>query len=94
MFISARLTTVLAGIVVATAATFAAAESASAQTIVTIQQISNNRYVDAHEHAGEDYRVVTRPAQNNDTQHWIMTQVAGADLHVPTSQQRPLPGCA
>ena len=76
MFAAPRMKAVFAGIVLATASVFAA-ESASAQTIVTIQQVSNNRYVDAHEHAGEDFRVVTRPAQNNDTQRWIMTQVSG-----------------
>jgi len=77
MTISSRLKTALTGVVLATVTVFAAAESASAQTIVTIQQVSNNRYVDAHEHAGEDFRVVTRTAQNNDTQRWIMTNVAG-----------------
>jgi hypothetical protein len=36
-----------------------------------VQQASNDRFVDAHENAGEDYRLVTRPAQNNDTQRWF-----------------------
>jgi subtilisin family serine protease len=39
----------------------------------TIQQLSNGRSVDAHEHAGEDFRLVTRTAQNNDTQRWVLT---------------------
>ena len=40
------------------------------QGLYTIQQRSNDRFVDAHEHAGEDFRLVTRPAQGNDTQRW------------------------
>ncbi len=43
----------------------------------TIQQLSNDRFVDAHEHAGEDFRLVTRTAQNNDTQRWVVTPVPG-----------------
>jgi len=43
------------------------------QGVYTIQQVSNGRFVDAHEHSGEDYRLVTRSAQNNDTQRWIIT---------------------
>ena len=39
---------------------------------VTIQQASNNRYVDAHVESGQDYRLVTRPQQKNDTQRWIL----------------------
>ena len=41
----------------------------------TIQQKSNNRFVDAHEASSNDFSVVTRPAQNNDTQRWIFTPV-------------------
>jgi hypothetical protein len=43
----------------------------------TIRQVSSGRFVDAHEHTGEDFRVVTRTAQNNDTQRWVFTQVGG-----------------
>lgn len=43
----------------------------------TIQQQSNNRFVDAHEHSGKDFGVVTRPAQNNSTQRWIISPVGG-----------------
>lgn len=50
----------------------------------TIQQLSNGRYVDAHQHAGEDFRLVTRTAQNNDTQRWVLTPTAT----VCTLQQR------
>jgi hypothetical protein len=41
----------------------------------TIRQKSNNRFLDAHEHAGEDFRLVTRPAQNDDTQRWEVASV-------------------
>jgi hypothetical protein len=43
----------------------------------TIRQRSSNRFLDAHEIAGEDFQLVTRPAQNNDTQRWRLTQVGG-----------------
>jgi hypothetical protein len=41
----------------------------------TIRQKSSGRFVDAHEHDGEDFRLVTRTAQNNDTQRWEVTSV-------------------
>jgi hypothetical protein len=31
--------------------------------------------VDAHEVAANDFSVVTRPAQNNDTQRWLLDKV-------------------
>ncbi len=37
---------------------------------VTIQQVSSARFVDAHQSSSNDFSVVTRPAQNNDTQRW------------------------
>jgi len=40
--------------------------------VCTIQQRSNSRFLDAHEHEREDYRVVTRPNQNNNTQRWLI----------------------
>jgi V8-like Glu-specific endopeptidase len=43
----------------------------------TIRQVSSGRFVDAHESAAEDFRLVTRPAQNNDTQRWLFTPVGG-----------------
>lgn len=43
----------------------------------TIRQVSSGRFVDAHEHAGEDFRLVTRTAQNNDTQRWAFAPVGG-----------------
>jgi hypothetical protein len=45
--------------------------------LYTIQQQSNGRFVDAHEHSGEDFGLVTRPAQNNDTQKWVLTRFGG-----------------
>jgi len=50
----------------------------------TIQQKSNSRFVDAHETSGNDFSVVTRTAQNNDTQRWILIPVGG----VYTVQQK------
>ena len=65
------------GLAIAIATLVAGTAPASAQAIVTIQQVSSGRYMDAHETSNEDFRVVTRTAQNNDTQRWIMTS-AGA----------------
>jgi len=39
--------------------------------VYTIQQKSNGRFVDAHE-SGNAFSVVTRTAQNNDTQRWVL----------------------
>jgi hypothetical protein len=50
----------------------------------TIQQQSNRRYVDAHEIEAKDFALVTRAAQNNDTQKWVLTPVGG----VYTIQQK------
>ena len=41
----------------------------------TVRQKSNGRFMDAHEIASKDFSVVTRPAQNNDTQRWVFAQV-------------------
>ena len=38
----------------------------------TIQQVSNGRYLDAHVVSADDFRVVTRDAQNNATQMWVL----------------------
>jgi hypothetical protein len=38
----------------------------------TIQQKSNGRFVDVHVHSGEDFRLVTLTAQNNDMQRWLI----------------------
>ena len=45
--------------------------------LYTIQQQSNGRFVDAHEYSGKDFGLVTRPAQNNRTQQWILIPVGG-----------------
>lgn len=41
----------------------------------TIQQKSNNRFLDAHESSGRDFEVVTRTSQNNNTQRWELTPI-------------------
>jgi hypothetical protein len=38
----------------------------------TIKQKSSGRFVDAHEIVERDFAVVTRSAQNNDTQRWVI----------------------
>ena len=45
--------------------------------LYTIQQQSNGRFVDAHEYSGKDFGLVTRRAQNNRTQQWIVIPVGG-----------------
>jgi hypothetical protein len=35
------------------------------------------RFLDAHEIPQLDFNVVTRPLQNNNTQHWLLTNVGG-----------------
>ena len=50
----------------------------------TIRQKSSDRFLDAHEGPNNDWRLVTRQPQNNDTQRWILTQVG----MVATLQQR------
>jgi hypothetical protein len=41
----------------------------------TLRQKSNGRFVDAHEIEARDFALVTRPAQNNDTQRWVITSL-------------------
>ena len=43
----------------------------------TIQQVSNGRFLDAHEISSLSFRVVTRTKQNNDTQRWILLDFGG-----------------
>jgi Ricin-type beta-trefoil lectin domain-like len=45
--------------------------------IYTIQQMSNSRFVDAHEIAEKDFAIVTRIAQNNDSQRWLFEHISG-----------------
>ena len=51
----------------------------------TIQQKSNGQYMDAHEDSANDFSTVTRPAQNNDSQRWIISPL-GDDTY--TIQQK------
>jgi hypothetical protein len=44
--------------------------------LVTFQQVSSGRFMDAHESSGEDFRLVTRPQENNDSQRWRITQLS------------------
>lgn len=45
--------------------------------LYTIQQKSNERFVDAYEGSEKDFALVTRTAQNNRTQQWIIIPVGG-----------------
>lgn len=67
-----KMKPVIGGLVLSVVAAFAAAPASAQNAVVTIQQVSSGRFIDAHEFAGEDYRLVTRPAQNNSTQLWRM----------------------
>jgi hypothetical protein len=55
--------------------------------VYTIQQACNGRYVDAYTStaASHEYDLVTRPAQNDDTQKWIITPLGN---NVYTIQQK------
>ena len=48
----------------------------------TIQQVSNGRFLDAHEIASLDFRVVTRPQQNDDTQRWRLMDFGGGFFQI------------
>ena len=45
----------------------------------TIEQKSNGRFVDAHESAGNDFSLVSRPEQNNDTQRWVIKSLSSGN---------------
>ena len=45
--------------------------------VSTIQQVSSGRFLDAHEIPELDFRVVTRPQQDNDTQLWRIQDFGG-----------------
>ena len=66
----------LIGFAVAATAAFAASTPASAQ-LVTIQQVSSARFLDAWETPSYDFRTVIWSEQNNDTQLWRMIHVEG-----------------
>ena len=40
-----------------------------------IRQLSNGRFVDAHDSNADDFTVVTRPAQGNDSQRWLFDKL-------------------
>src|SRR5436309_564855 len=44
--------------------------------VFTIRQKSSGRFLDAHEIEQKDFGLVTRPAQDNDTQRWLQRPVA------------------
>ena len=46
--------------------------SALGDDTFTLQQLSTARYLDAYESSGNDFKVVTRTRQQNDTQRWII----------------------
>lgn len=56
--------------------------------IHTVRQKSSGRFVDAHEHDGRDFAVVTRTAQGNDTQRWRFTPVGTVYVIQQASSQR------
>lgn len=45
--------------------------------VYTIQQASSHRFVDAHESASKDFAMVTRVAQDNNSQKWEFKHVGG-----------------
>ena len=49
------------------------ARAAIPPSIVTIKQRSSNRFIDAWDDGSNDWNVVTRPAQNNSSQEWMIT---------------------
>lgn len=49
------------------------AKAAIPPAIYTIQQRSNGRFLDAWDDGSNDWNVVTRPAQNNASQQWLVT---------------------
>ncbi len=65
----------LLGLAVAATSAFAALPAAA--QLVTIQQVSSGRFLDAWETTTYDYRAVVWTEQNNDTQLWRMTHVEG-----------------
>lgn len=51
-------------------------------SVYTIRQRSNGRFMDAHEIEGKDFGLVTRLAQNNDTQRWIITSLGNGSYTI------------
>lgn len=74
--VSALAATALLGPIGLAEAAPAAAPTVVAVRVVTITQADTNRFLDAHEIESLDFRVVTRPFQNNSTQHWVVTDLS------------------
>jgi hypothetical protein len=64
--------------------TSTAERSVAASSRIVRLQGGGLRFLDAHEIPQLDFNVVTRPFQNNNTQHWRLTNVGG---NVHTIQQ-------
>ena len=62
-----------AGFAAASALTTLPARAAIPPAIYTIQQNSSKRFLDAWDDGSSDWNVVTRPAQNNPSQQWLVT---------------------
>ena len=56
--------------------------------VYTIRQKSSRRFMDAHGSSTNDFSVVTRPNQNNDTQRWIVTPVGMVCTLIQKSSDR------
>ncbi len=50
------------------------AQLGGTELTVTIRQRSSGRFLDAHE-SGNDFSAVTRLAQNNDIQRWVIPEL-------------------
>jgi hypothetical protein len=64
--------------------TLTAEKSVAASVRIVRLQGGGLRFLDAHEIPQRDFNVVARPFQNNNTQHWRLTNVGG---NVHTIQQ-------
>jgi chromosome segregation and condensation protein ScpB len=52
-------------------AALSGSDTAAARAVgLTVRQRSSGRFLDAHENSANDFRLVTRPTQNNDSQRW------------------------
>ena len=54
-----------------------AEKTVAASPLIVRLQGGGLRFLDAHEIPQLDFNVVTRPFQNNNTQHWKLTNVGG-----------------
>ena len=62
----------------------APAFAADGSIVVTLKQVSSDRYLDAWDDGTNDFGVVTRPSQNNNSQLWRITWI---DSGIGTLQQ-------